>query len=167
MIVDIKGDGSYLGIVDVGSYKGFVGKDWAKNPRLLEPHFIQQMCTYSGLFWDTNLESAWRVEVSMERSDKTGYREVQGSLVVTGGKLVILDYDALTMMAQFEEHTLERYVGDNAIVLENGNYDVRIVQVFDPKVHFSDGKSADFLIEVTKTNELGAAWGQVPWSKLK
>ena len=65
----IKGDGSYLCIIDVNTYKCHVGPNWANNPKLLEPHFVEQMQEYSGLFWDTNLETSWLVEVQTEKID--------------------------------------------------------------------------------------------------
>lgn len=167
MIFNIHGDGSYLGLVDVGSYKGFVGPDWAKNPKLLEPHFIEQMQTYSALIWDTNLESDWMVEIKQENSNDSGFREVLGSIRVTKGRLAMLEYNSLSGLAQFENYTVEERMKENFISLENGNYQVRVIQKFDPKINFPDGTSTDFIIEIIKSDDLLSPWQEVPWSILK
>lgn len=167
MIFNIRGDGSYLGLIDVGTYQGFVGLDWAKNPKALEPHFIEQMQNYSALFWDSNLESNWVVEVKTVSDGDSGFREVSGSIKVTGGRLAILEYDSLTTLAQFEKHTLEEQIKDNFITLENGNYLVKIIQKFDPSTNFPDGTTTDFIIEIIKSDEVLPPWQEVPWSTLK
>ena len=162
----IMGDGSYLGIIDVNTYKCHVGPNWANNPKLLEPHFVEQMQEYSGLFWDTNLETSWLVEVQTEKIDISGFREVSGSIKVTDGKLALLNYDSLTMLAQFEYQTIEEHIKDNFFDLENGNYQIRIVQLFDPKTYFPNGVSTDFVIDIQSIDVLLPPWNTVPWSKL-
>jgi hypothetical protein len=162
----IKGDGSYLSLIDPKQYKTFVGPDWANNPKLLEPHFVGQMQSYSGLFWDTNLETDWVVDVQKENQEASGYRKITGSIKVTDGKLAILEYDALSMLAQFEDYTVEKYLGDNVIEVENGDYQVKIVQLNDPETTFPDGESSDFIILLEKTDDVLPPLPEVPWSKL-
>jgi hypothetical protein len=166
MKLHIKGDGSYLGIVDINEFNGYVGSDWAENPRLLEPHFIEHMQKYAGLFWDTNLESDWVVEVAQERSDRSGFREFSAPLKVTNGKAAFLNYDSLTMLAQFEDEDIEKHIGDNLLDIENGDYNIRVIQLKDPELVFPDGTSTDFLIEITKTDSFLPLLSEVPWSRL-
>lgn len=162
----IQGDGSYLALINPQAYKTFVGRDWAQNPKLLEPHFIEQMQNYSGLFWDTNLEADWIVDVMMQPTSESGFREVTGSIKVTNGQLVLFEYNALTMMAQFETNTTEKYIKNNTISLENGDYNVKIIQKNNPDEHFPDGTSVDFIIEIIAAETLQTPWQEVPWSKL-
>jgi hypothetical protein len=166
MIKTIKGDGSYLGLIDVNTYSTYVGPDWASIPRLLEPHFIDEMQKYTGLFWDTNLESDWVVDLRIGLTEEQGFREITGSIRVKSGKLALFEYDSLSMMAQFEKYTVETELKDNFIELENGIYTVRIVQLENPEEVFPDGKATDFLIEFEKTDVLLPAWDTVLWSIL-
>jgi hypothetical protein len=166
MKLHISGDGTYLALIDTAKYKGFVGPLWSKIPRLLEPHFIEHMKNYIGLFWDTNLETNWVIEVMTEKVTTSGFREITGSVTVTNGFLAVLEYNALTNLAQFEKYTIEKYIKENVIPLENGNYTIRVIQLKDPESNFPDNIETNFIFEIIRSETLLPPWTEVPWSKL-
>src|SRR5215203_2009722 len=98
---EIPDDSGFLALIDPDAYESFVNKDWGFDE--LVAHFINQMQKQRLLIWGTGAEELWRVQVRFSTSAVRGYREVDGSLVVTNNRLLLTNYDALTMAAQFQE----------------------------------------------------------------
>src|SRR5690349_17141020 len=128
--LDVRGDGTYLALVDTHRYSSFVGPDWASEPRLLEPHWVREMAGRALLVWETGQEADWRVRVQMGLSAQAGARDVRGAIEVTAGEVYLANYDSLTMAAQFRDHTLpDDDCRPCRIEIPSGTYTVRIVQL--------------------------------------
>lgn len=127
----ITDDSSIFGLVDVARYKTFVDPDWSLDQ--LVKHFRSQarslVVWYGG---DSGLASAV-VRVSHGITEETGFREATTSISVSSGVLNLVSYTALTMAAQFEDETLPGSAeADLTIEVPNGDYTVRLVQMYDP-----------------------------------
>ena len=170
MIADMIGDGSYLAILDAGRYASFVGSDWYENDRLLEPHFVEQMRRNVALVWDTGLETDWRLEIREAFSSDRGFREVVGSIESSNGTLCLVNYDSLSMAAQFADQRLPD-ASSKELLLAPGIYKFRVIQVIDPRDRTSlteqfDAGGANFVLEYERTDRPLTAWTEVPWSRL-
>ena len=158
--ITITDDSGLLSLIDANAYATFVDEDWTLE-KLLQ-HFNEQMAKQAALVWSCgDGGSDYRVAVRQGITQEKGFRETLGSIVVTGDRLHLVSYDALTMAAQFDDETLpSKYEMDAFICLKAGTYRVRIVQMFDPaRVDLTP--TPDFLIEFEAGTE--PAWQTVAW----
>lgn len=117
------------------------------------------------LIWTTGEENAWNVEINKSFSQIKGYREILSYIRVDSQKLYLINYESLTMGAQFSDIQLpEEHMKDLLIELENGVYAVRVVQFYNPDTGtYVSRRDIDFLIEFQITNELKNVWTHIPW----
>ncbi|HLS35154.1 MAG TPA: hypothetical protein VK061_02835 [Bacillota bacterium] len=88
----------------------------------------------SKIMTEEGIEHTWKVTVEVgtgELADKF-YRKVIGYIEVTENRLYLVDYDCLTMAAQFEDEKVpdqncSRYKRE----IENGFYKVEVFQYYD------------------------------------
>lgn len=157
-------DSGFLGIFDPHAYISFVAEDWTVGELLID-HFKAEMRRRHLLLWATGREETWRVDVRQEASQPPGFREYTGSIVATENLLCLTSYDSLTMGAQFEDVSLpEQDEWNLYITVEPGVYNCRIVQLQDPGDYSSkeDPETADFVIELMKTEQPAAPWETIP-----
>jgi hypothetical protein len=123
------------------------------------------MARHALLIWGTGLEGCWRVDVRLSRSRVHGFREVSGPVRVTGGVLLVTNYESLTMAAQFEDVRLpERHQRDLLVGIPDGDYGCRVVQMFDPgKTESAGAGKPDFVLEFSRSAGIPAAWSEIPW----
>jgi hypothetical protein len=127
----ISDDSSIFGLVDVARYKTFVDPDWSLDQ--LVKHFRSQarslVVWYGG---DSGLASVV-VRVSHGITEEPGFREATTSISVSSGVLNLVSYNALTMAAQFDDESLPAN-NESGLTIEvpNGDYTVRLVQMYDP-----------------------------------
>ena len=165
-IVHVGGDGSHLAIVDAEQYRSFVG-DWAQDDRLRK-HLINQSARESVIAWGTGFECDWKLAISPGISNRSGFREFESVITTKSGKLYVVNFDSLTMAAQFENHTLpDEETADYRFVVPPGRYRVRIVQLVDPESKWweSLGDGPAFLIEFEPSAAGGTPAKEIPWSK--
>ena len=165
MIVHVLGDASHLALVDVNRYASFVG-DWAEDNRLYH-HLVEQAQQRHALAWGTGFEIDWRVEIKEGISDRKGFREFEGTIRNTGDTLHLVNYDSLTMAAQFEDHRLpDKETANYQVPLPSGLYRFRIVQLVDPKTRFWEtlGEAPAFLLEYETCEEGAPRLKDVPWA---
>ena len=173
MIFDLSGDTTYLALVDTHQYESYVGPDWASNERLLEPHFIAQMQRQRMLAWETGSDAGWRVEVREGFSDASGFREMIGTIHLSMGEAFLLDYDDLTMSAQFENESLPgAEARERRFAAAPGIYECRIIQMIDPESYLltdaclDPDRAPEFIIEIRPAAVAHPSWQDVPWSTL-
>lgn len=162
-MLEIPDDSGFLAVAVPASYESFVAEDW--DFELLRAHFRRQMARRTLLIWGTGLEGTWRVEVRVGAADTHGFREVTGPLRVEGGSVLVTSYDSLTMAAQFADLSLpEPFERNNLVMLPDGDYTCRVVQMFDPDARDSaGGESPDFVTSFTLATQSEAVWLEIPW----
>ena len=162
----ISDDSGFLGIVNVDKYDSFVNEDWDFND--LRERFIQEMNRSSLLFWSTGQEGLWNVRITTDKEEHKPFRTIRGKISVTDEKLFLINYEDLSMAAQFQDEKLPlKHNADLGLRIENGNYNVKINQLFNPdslipddndKVHF------EIVIEKTLDGEVGSnKFDRIPW----
>ena len=101
---DLWGDGTYLALLDAGRFSSFVDEDWTLER--LHAHWIAQMRRQCLLVWATGFEWDWRIEWRAGITSEHGWREIEGTVRVSGHALCLAQYDSLSMAAQYAEHAL-------------------------------------------------------------
>ena len=73
------------------------------------------------------------------------------------------------MAAQFKDVRLpEKHQGDLLMSLPDGEYSLRIIQMFDPEQAESAGDDKpDFVVEIQKVTNNVVAWESIPWFKVE
>jgi hypothetical protein len=143
-IFKITDDSGFMGLVNVDKYDSFVNENWEFSE--LRERFIQEMNRCNLLFWSTGLEGLWNVRITTDEGEQKPFRTISGDINVTDEKLFLINYEDLSMAAQFQDQKLpQKHNADLGLKIENGNYRVQINQMFNPdnfpqddsdKVHF-------------------------------
>lgn len=165
-MLQVTDDSGFLAVIVPAAYQSFVASDWTLEQ--LVAHFTAQMKERALLIWGTGLEGTWNVDLRFKESAIQGFREVRGGLHVKGGSLLVTNYESLSMAAQFDDVTLpEKHQTTLLVPLADGEYAVRIVQMFDPEQQESAGAGqADFVIEVVPAAKKLAPWKSIPWFEM-
>src|SRR3954468_11012407 len=120
-IFKIPDDSGFLGLVNVDKYKSFVKNDWKFND--LQERFIHEMNQGNLLFWSTGEEGLWNVRITTGEVEHEAFRAFDGIMNVTDERLFLINYDDLSMAAQFEDQKLPlKHHEDLEFKIENGNY---------------------------------------------
>lgn len=126
-------DGSgFIGLVNTQLYKAFVKEDWELDEML--DRFKTETNNKHCIIWSTGTQNLMTIDFVDEFSSKSAFREIKTQVQVTNENLFLVNYDDLTMSAQFSDEKLPS--DSNAGLkheLENGIYDVQIRQLFDPE----------------------------------
>ena len=157
MELEIYGDGSHLALVDTGHYASFIG-DWSEDRRLVT-HLVREMNSGHILAWCTDIESDWSVTIRPGISATPGFREFTGVIDNRSGTLHLVNYDSLTMAAQFEDHRLPDGDTVDGLPIPPGLHRVRVVQVSGPE----DEDPLSMLIEYEPATANDNRFEEVPW----
>ena len=161
-------DSGFLALVDPENYSSFVDPDWDFIDDLL-PHFLQEMSKFHLLIWSTDMESIWKVRVHVGEVDANGYRETVG-YIASGGRLLVTNYESLTMAAQFDDVKLpERHQAHLEFSVEPGIYRCRIVQIHSHKYGERTGMDTaeqHYVLELIKTDEKPLPWEAIAFFKM-
>ena len=97
------------------------------------------------------MEHVWSIDVLFEPIELTGFREVTGSITASQGRLLLSNYESLTMAAQFADVTLpEAPERDQILSVSPGTYDCRIVQLSDPESDAPFDEPVNFICALTR-----------------
>ncbi|MBE1485356.1 hypothetical protein [Plantactinospora soyae] len=162
---EVTDDSGFLALVDHHAYDGFVDKQWTYDT--LFAHFRAAMAQRSLLLWGTGREGFWTVDVVVgEPAPQAGFRRTSGPIQVTSGQLHVLNYESLTMAAQFADVRLpEPYMRDLVLELPTGSYGCEIVQLDDPDGDIDDESERErphFLVTLT-AGQQPEPWSQPAW----
>ncbi len=112
------------------------------------------------------MENTWHVEVtdSANSSRLSGFRRTSGPIRVTRGRLLPVNYETLTMGAQFAHVSLpEPYLADLLVDVPSGDYACEITQLDDPDTSDDDsGDAAGFVLKLTPRQE-HESWSAPAW----
>lgn len=164
--IHVGGDGSQLAIGDLDRYESFVG-DWDENDRLRK-HLIAQADKEAIIAWGSGFETDWVVSIQPGFSGRKGYREFRSVISTPSGKLHIVNYDSLTMAAQFDDYRLpDKETYAYAFQVPPGRYQFRIVQLVNPDTdwwtHLGEGDPA-FLVEYEPAGTSDRPQQTIPWA---
>jgi len=129
------GDTNFIGVANAKEYKSFVDEDWEFDALLR--HFGEEMSKGNALIFQMTaegIEHSWTVavEINKELVYDDCFRTADGYMEVTDNELYLVDYDCLTMAAQFPDHRVpDKNCRRYNIPIENGSYRVQVVQYYD------------------------------------
>ncbi|MDR9745211.1 hypothetical protein [Paenibacillus taichungensis] len=163
------GDTNFIGLVNAHKYNSFVNADWELEELL--QHFRNEMINGNILVYQMTsegIEHSWNIEIELDllpRVDKLYFRMAEGYINVTNSKLYIVDYDCLTMSAQFEgEKIPDQNCEKNQINLKNGIYKVTFCQYYNADENkFIGRKDIDIRVILTEVSEIMEQVGKVFW----
>ncbi len=165
MAFKIPDDSGFLAVIDPDAYRGFVHANWTLET--IREHFRQEMHNRHLLIWGTGLEHFWSIDVSLQPTGVTGFREIVGSIAASRGRLLLTNFESLTMAAQFPNVTLpQAHEQGQVLSMSAGLHDCRIVQLSDPESDAPFEESVSFVYEFTRSTSPREAWRDVPWSKV-
>ena len=110
MLFKVTDDSGFLAIIDPDAYRGFVHADWTWDT--IQEHFRREMRDRHLLIWGTGMEHCWSIDVSFQPTRASGFREVVGSIDASRGRLLLTNYESLTMAAQFRDVTLPGHTSE-------------------------------------------------------
>lgn len=159
-------DSGFLGIIEPKRYLSFVDEDW-EIQQLLN-HFRDHIKNKNMLLWGTGCENTWRVQVRRYISKEIGCREFTAQINVESNVLYLINYESLTMGAQFPDVELpESYMKDLRIDLDNGLYRVRVVQFYNNEAGcYINRDDVNFLIELEKDENYVENSINIPWCQV-
>lgn len=157
-----------LALVDPDAYDGFIDANWTYE-KILE-RFRAAMTLRQLLIWETGLEGIWRVRISdddgQSREAPHGFRSVRGT-IQTSGKLYLVNYETLSMVAQFEDEKIDSpHKSRFALTVTPDTYQVTVVQMFNPDTQINEPPEVDFNIYLkaaSQTEALPAPWTGIAW----
>jgi len=157
MPFQVTDDSGLLAIIDPDAYRGFVDADWTWET--IQEHFRREMRERHLLIWGTGMEHVWRIDVSFETTKVAPFREVTGSIVASQGRLLLTNYEDLTMAAQFPDVLLPQpHEQAQILPLSPGLYDCRIVQLSDPKSDAPFQEPVNFIYEFSRATSPREVW---------
>ncbi|MFJ4658837.1 hypothetical protein ACIP5Y_46840 [Nocardia sp. NPDC088792] len=91
-----------LGVLDPNAYNPSVNDH--RNRRSVLSHFDSEMSRRSLLLWATSAEDSWTIDLSTSPVDPGASIQMQarGPIVVTDGRLVVVNSEMLEIVAQCE-----------------------------------------------------------------
>ncbi|KAA8888055.1 hypothetical protein F3087_13335 [Nocardia colli] len=164
-IENMPDDSGFLGIVDLHAYPTFVSENWTLES--LFEHFRSEMGRQTMLLWGTGSEGSWRIDISTAPAGPQFpiARQAIGPITVTGGELLVVNYEILTMAAQFEGERIDRQKDwyGSGIDLPNGDYICTISQLTEPELRrMHDGP--DFHLQLVPGET--QPWTKTAWFEL-
>jgi hypothetical protein len=157
-------DSGLLALLDPHSYQGFVAEEWTYDS--IFEHFGKAMTRRSLLIWGTGMENSWTVDVIIgELAPPGGFRRTAGPIRVTGGRLYLGNYEALTMAAQFPDTRLPE-PHDQHLVFEvpAADWHCEIVQMEDPDLDETvEPTLPHFVLALTRSSGDEHAWTRPVW----
>ncbi|MFJ7973577.1 hypothetical protein [Psychrobacillus sp. NPDC096389] len=162
------GDTNFIGVANAERYRSFVDEDWELD--MLLDHFGDEMkqghiivCQMT----EEGIEHSWKVSVDLSTEEITDncFRKAVGYLKVTDTKLYLVDYDCLTMAAQFEDELVpDQNCSTYKIEIENGFYKVEVVQYYNvDRNEYIGASDTDILINFIKVAAIEPTANRVFW----
>ncbi|KAF0847108.1 hypothetical protein FNL39_1035 [Nocardia caishijiensis] len=164
-IAEMTDDSGFLGLVDPHAYTSFVGEDWTLE--MLFGRFEAEIRQRTMLLWGTGGEERWRIDLLDSPVDPRlpVIRQITGPITVTGGELIVVNLETVTMAAQYADSAVDddKDIYGSGIALPNGDYICTVSQLTDPEEDRThDGP--DFHLHLTAGHT--PPWSGVAWSEL-
>ena len=160
--LEITDDSGFIGIVNADTYQSFVSEDWELAQ--LFNHFVNEMNKDHLILWSTGAENIWAVAFVDKPSHRKAFREFQKTIEVTDGKIFLTNYEDLTMAAQYSYQQIPaKHNADLHIQLDNGKYNLKIRQLFDPQDYDDDSELHFEIVIQLETNSSVQKVDKVMW----
>lgn len=131
-VFEITDDTGYMGIFNAQKYQSFVDEDWEFDQ--LKERLLAESNKGHILFWGTDIPGIWQVRVCDAPVAQQEFKSFSGYICVTDAILHLINYESLTLAAQFDDEQLpEEHLADLCVPLDNGIYQVTVRQLFDPE----------------------------------
>jgi len=112
----------------------------------------------------TGIEHLWSINVSFEPIKAAGFREVTGSIIASRGRLLLTNYESLTMAAQFPDIMLpQAHERGQILSVSPGVYDCRVIQLSHPQSDAPFEEPVNFIYEFTHVTSPREVWSELPW----
>jgi len=145
--LSITDDSGFLAIVNADKYNSFINGNWTLL-QLFE-WFVDEMNRDILIIWSTGSENTWTVNFVNKPSDKKSFREFSKTMTVTDGQIFLTNYEDLTMSAQYENEKIpSKHNVDLCVKLDNGIYEFKIRQLFDPTHYKHEAGGVGFEIVI-------------------
>lgn len=151
-LFQISDDASFLGLINTDLYESFIDEDWEFED--IEVRIIRECQKGHLLFWGTSVPNFWTVRICTQASSKEAFRSFKGKITVSNSKLHLINYESITLAAEFEDEQLpDADLEALHVSLENGIYEVDVRQLFDPEKDLIEDESLGFEIVLQKSAE--------------
>lgn len=151
-LFEISDDASFLGLINTDLYESFIDEDWEYED--IEVRVIRECQKGHILFWGTSVPNLWTVRICDQESTQKAFQSFKGKIKVSDSKLHLINYESITLAAQFEDEQLpDPDLEALHVQLENGIYQVTIRQLFDPAQDFIEDESLGFEIVLQKSTD--------------
>ena len=155
-------DSGFLAIIDPDAYRGFVHRDWTWE--MMQDHFRREIRERHLLIWATGLGHFWAIQVLFQAGAAPGFREVVGSIVASQGRLLLTNYESLTMAAARPNVSLpQEHEVNRVITVPPGLHDCRIIQLSDPETDAPFDEPVSFIYEIAPATSAREPWTEIPW----
>ncbi|WP_298539184.1 hypothetical protein [uncultured Aquimarina sp.] len=126
-------DGSgFIGLINNQLYKTFINEDWELKDVLYR--FKTETNNKHCIIWNTGTQNLMTIDFINEFTSKPAFRDIRTQVKVTNESLYLVNYDDLTMCAQyFDEKLPSDMNADLKLELDNGIYNIHIRQMFNPE----------------------------------
>lgn len=151
--LSISDDSGFIGIANLDKYDSFISPDW--DLEMLKNRIVNQINSNNIIFWATGGEGYWKVQISTgnHHLNKDLFRTEEALIEVTSNKLHLVNYETLSMAAQFRDIILpERHLENLVYELENGLYHVEFGQLSSPD-QIENRSDVDFEIRLEIIND--------------
>ncbi|MDC0230670.1 hypothetical protein OAK19_01770 [Aureispira] len=164
---EISDDASFLGLINTDQYNSFVDENWEFEQ--VKERIINESNKGHLLFWGTDIPNFWTVRICDQPIAKEAFKSFEGKIKVTNSRLYLINYESLTLAAQFEEEQLpEEHLADLYVKLQNAVYNVTIRQLFDPeKGEIEDILGFEIVLQKSKTKNSKTlnSFNELIWSE--
>ncbi|GAB1764589.1 hypothetical protein PMEGAPL125_10090 [Priestia megaterium] len=162
------GDTNFIGVANAKEYQSFVDEDWELDQLL--NHFGSEMKKRNMLvcqMTEEGIEHSWNVEVKIGTESDIGtyFRKATGYINVTNHQLYLVDYDCLTMAAQFEDQLVpDENCSKYRIDIKNGMYKVELIQFYNvDQDEYTGNDQTDLLLNFIKMEHVEETVDEVFW----
>jgi len=162
------GDTNFIGVANAKEYHSFVDEDWELDQLL--NHFGSEMKKGNVLvcqMTEEGIERSWNVEVKIGTESDIGtyFRKATGYINVTNNQLYLVDYDCLTMAAQFEDHSVpDENCSKYRIDIKNGVYKLDFIQFYNvDKDEYTGNDGTNLLLNFTEIVHVEETVDEVFW----
>jgi len=151
-LFQISDDASFLGLINTDLYESFIDEDWEFED--IEVRIIRECQKGHLLFWGTSVPNLWTIRICSQASSQKAFQSFKGKIKVSHSKLHLINYESITLAAQFEDEQLpDSDLEALHVTLENGIYNVNIRQLFDPEQDLIEDELLGFEIVLQRSEE--------------